>query len=190
MKTKIRDLAGLSGYVRVWVNGRLHWEGPNLIVNTGLNYTATLLAGFATVTSPTQYETIDTVLIGNGGCDTAGTFSAGLVATPTVPVPPVRADTTLVSQITNTPLLNVSAAVLANNAIFNATLQADTLVNADFPDFGSIGIQALFVNELGLYVSAPVSAMPSLFARVCVPSIAFAPTSGTTISIEWTVGVL
>lgn len=190
MNVKISELAGLSGYVRVWVNGLLHWEGSNLIVNTGLAFTAKLLAGFSTVVSPTQYETVDTVLIGNGGCDTAGTFSAGLVATPTVPVPPVRADLALVSQITNTPTQNVSASVLANTAVFNATLQSDTLVNADFPGFGSIGIQALFVNELGLYISAPVSTMPALFARVCVPSIAFAPTSGTTISIEWTVGVL
>ena len=190
METKISELAGLCGYVRVWVNGKLHWEGPNLIVNTGLAFAAKLLAGFSMIVSPTQYETIDTVLIGNGGCDTSGTFSAGLVATPTVPVPPVRADTSLVSQITNTPLQNAASTVLANTAIFIATLQSDTLVNADFPDFGSIGIQALFVNELGLYVSAPTSALPALFARVCVPSIAFAPTSGTTISIEWTVGVL
>lgn len=190
MITKLTDHEGLSGYVRIWVNGKPHWEGKNLITNGGLAYTATLLAGFAPLISPTQYETIDTVLIGNGGADTSGTFSAGLVATPTVPVPPVRADTTLVSQITNTPLQNASGLALANTAVFTATLQSDTLVNADFPDFGSIGVAALFVNEFGLYVSAPVSALPSLFARVCVPSIAFAPTSGTTIAIEWTVGVL
>ena len=187
----------IKGYVRVSVNGRLHWAGPNLVTNGGLAYSATLLGGFAPQASPTQYETADTILIGNGGADTAGSFPAGLQATPTVPVPPVRADIQLVAQIANTVFLNAAAVPAANTVIFGANFQADLLTNGDFPAYdgtstppGTLGAAALFVNELGLLVSAPVSALPVLVARVAVPSIAFAPSSGTTIAVEWTVGYL
>lgn len=186
----------VQGHVRVSVNGKPRWEGPNLVTNSGLAYCATLLAGFARQKSPTQYETIDEMWIGNGGADTTGSFPTGLQNTPTVPVPPVRADTDLVSRITNTPALNVTTAEAANTAVFTANFESDVLVNGDFPEFGSLNTAALFVNEFGLMVSLPGDGggnpplTPLLFARVCVPAIAFAPTSGTTIAVEWTVGFL
>jgi hypothetical protein len=184
---KFSEQAGIKGYVKVKVDGDLHWEGPNLVTNVGLAYSATLLGGFAPVSCPAAtYDTIDQMIIGNGGADTAGSFSAGLVATPTVPVAPVRTDTVLVSPITNTALLNVGITLAANTVIFDASFQSDTLVTGDFPDFGAIAAAALFVNEFGLLVSGS----SSLIARVAVPSIAFAPTSGTTIAVEWTVGYL
>jgi len=190
---KLYDKANTQGYVRVRLNGQLYWEGPNLVTDGGLAYSAKLLAGYAVQKTPTQYETADSILIGNGGADTAGSFPAGLQNTPTVPVPPTRPDTSLVSQILNTPGTPPGAAgaiEAANTAIFSASFQADDYVNGDFPGFGAIGVKALFINEFGLYVSAPISGTPILVARVCVPSIAFAPTSGYTIAVEWTVGYL
>ena len=181
----------VQGYVRVRVNKQLHWEGPNLVTDGGLAYSAKLLSGLAAQKTPTQYETVDSILIGNGGADDIGSFWSGLQNTPTVPVPPVRADTGLVSQILNiTGLPNAGAIQAANAAIFSATFQSDDFVDTDFPSFGDIGVAALFINEFGLWVSAPASLSPVLFARVCVPAIAFAPTSGTTIAVEWTVGYL
>lgn len=194
---RLADKPRVRGFVRVSVNGKLHWEGENLVTNAGLAYSARLLAGMAAQVSPTQYETVDTMLIGNGGADTSGSFPSGLSATPTVPVPPTRPDTSLVAQISNTPVLNASIVLAANTVIFTSNFQSDLLVNQDFPAFdgastppGALGTAALFVNEFGLYVSAPTSASPALFARVCVPAIAFAPSSGTTIAVEWTVGYL
>lgn len=190
---------GVQGYVRVKLNGKPYWEGPNLVTNAGLNYCAKLLANQATVLSlgPDSYESVDTILIGNGGADTSGSFPTGLQNTPTIPVPPQRTDTSLVAQIANTATLNASAIESGNTVIFNALFQADLLANSDFPAFdgtssppGTLGVQALFVNEFGLYVSAPSSASPVLFARVAVPAFAFAPTSGHTIAVEWTVGFL
>lgn len=190
---QLSEKPAIKGYVRVEVNGKPHWEGPNLVTNVGLAYSAKLLAGFAPQASPTQYETVDEMRIGNGGADVvpAPVGLPGLVATPTVPVPPQRTDTDLNSLITNTVPLNISSAESANTAIFTANFNADSLVNGDFPEFGSIGTAALFVNEFGLMITHPASLTGvELFARVCVPAIAFAPTSGTTIAVEWTVGYL
>ena len=198
IQQKLDESAGIKGFVKVKVNGLPYWEGSNLVMNEGLAYAATLLGGFATIDpGGTFYETVDTILVGNGGCDIVPAPGGlpGLVATPTVPVPPQRTDATtnsqaLNSQITNTPAATAGAVLAANTVIFQETFQADLLVNGDFPEFGAIGVAALFVNEFGLYVSSPLAAAPQLLARVTVPSIAFAPTSGWTIAVEWTVGYL
>ena len=197
-KLEIRDEKSIQGYVKVKVNDLPYWEGPNLIMNEGLAYAAKLLGGFASIDpGGTFYETVDTILIGNGGCDPAPAPAGlpGLVATPSIPVPPQRTDATtnsqaLNSQITSTPIGTAGGVLAANTIIFQESFQADLLANGDFPEFGTIGAAALFVNEFGLYVSSPLVATPQLLARVCVPSIAFAPTSGWTIAIEWTVGYL
>lgn len=198
-KLEFRDKKSIQGYVKVKVNEVPYWEGPNLIMNEGLAYAAKLLGGFATVDpGGTFYETIDRMLIGNGGCDTVPAPSGlpGLVATPATPVPPQRTDATTNSQALNSQINTASphgdtgSVQAANTVIFQASFQADSLVNGDFPEYGTIGASALFVNEFGLYVSSPLAATPQLLARVCVPSIAFAPTSGWTIAVEWTVGYL
>ena len=199
-KVELRDEKSIQGYVKVKVNGLPYWEGPNLVMNEGLAYAAGLLGGFAAVLSPTTYAAVDTILIGNGGCDPVPALAGlpGMVAHPTVPEPPRRTDATnslpvaqsLNSQITTPLTLGTAGAVqAANTVIFQESFQADLLSNGDFPEFGTLGATALFINEFGLYVSAAVPT-PQLLARVTVPSIAFAPTSGWTIAVEWTVGYL
>ena len=192
---------GVRGYVRVKYDGKPYWEGPNLVTNAGLAYCAKLLAGVAKVQaiqppSPADlYETVDSILIGNGGADTSISFPTGLENTPTVPVPPTRPDTALVAQISGTDLEEAGAVQSGNTVIFNQLFQADLLTEQDFPAYdagssppGTSGALALFVSEFGLYVSAPLSTNSALFARVCVPAMAFAPSSGHTIAVEWTVG--
>jgi hypothetical protein len=201
IRGEIRDGAGISGHVRIYVNKRLWWEGSNLVVNGGLNYCATLLSGLAAIINPSanptvSYETVDTIRLGNGG-------SVNLVSDPTVPVPPQRTDTALIAEILPSALApdyysqNAAATPSSNTVSFTYAFQSDILVDGDFPlTDGSVVPQSLFVNEAGLYVNAPTgipgspTIAPTLFARVTFPSIAFAPTSGTTLTIEWIVGFL
>jgi len=198
-QVQLHDEKSIQGYVKVRVNGQPYWEGPNLVMNEGLAYAAKLLGGFAGVSCPGgTYDAVDTILIGNGGADVVPAPGGlpGLVATPTIPVPPQRTDATtnaqaLNSQVTGSLIPGAGGVEAANTIIFQQSFQADNFVNGDFPEFGAIGVAALFVNEFGLYVSAPaIPANAALVARVTVPAIAFAPSSGWTIAVEWTVGYL
>lgn len=184
---------GLQGWVRLYANGELMWEGSNLVVDAGKNYCAKLLGGTAVIINPTanptvSYETVDTIRIGNGG-------SVNLVSQPTIPDPPTTGDTALDAEIvksTGGPYTqNASISIATNTVTFTASVFSDDLVNGDFPNTdGATPPVNLFVNEAGLYVNAPESSVQVMFARVTFPSIAFAPTSGTTLSIEWIVGYL
>lgn len=182
---------GLQGWVRIKVNGYLVWEGHNLVTDGGVEYCAKLLAGYATIIDPTAnptvaYETVDTIRIGNGG-------SVNLKTDPTVPQPPIKADTALASEVVRASPYSQNASVVqaANTVTFVATVLSDDHVNGDFPLIDSTVLpENLFINEAGLYVNAPESSTQVLFARVTFPSIAFAPTSGTTLVIEWIVGYL
>jgi len=188
MKRTFEEKIGLQGLVRIYVDGELRWEGSNLVTNAGLAYNAILLGGLAAIILPgaTSYETIDTIRIGNGG-------SVHLVTDPTVPNPPQRADTALYAEIIPAPVLsqNVAVSVASNTVTFTAAVFSDNFTNSDFPNTdGAVIPQTLFVNEAGLYVNAPETSVQVLFARVTFPSIQFAPTSGTTLTIEWIVGSL
>lgn len=185
-----RTNAGVQGWVRVRVNDELAWEGSNLVTNVGLAYCATLLGVEAPILDPmatpsTAYESIDLVRIGNGG-------SYHLINYPTIPVPPQRTQTALLAEITQTVAVTANPTVSGNTVTYVASAYSDDYADGDFPATdGAVGPQKLFVNEASLVITHPTSLLPEkMFARVTFPSIAFAPTSGTTLSLEWIVGYL
>lgn len=188
--TTIREFEEIKGkgIVKVFViNGEdkvLWYYDPNVVVTIGKERLAKWLSG--EVTDPP-----DVMVIGNGGASPPNNIS------PTAPDP---ADTSLNGRIGAGPPFEAGQTT-ANSAAtqpavisrslatvrYDATFNANDLIHTDYPLFGSLGLDAIYVSELGLLTTP---ATDELFARVTFAPIQFQNGSSTSISVQWSVTIL
>ena len=188
MILRFEDRDFIRGHVLVVVNepdgrSRVHYEDHNIVVDTGRERVAKLLAGEAT-------DTVDAMIIGNGGSSPPNNIS---------PTAPARTDTALLGRIGATPLLPgqtttdadatqvVSIVRSLNTVRFDATFASDDIDHTAYPQFGTLGLNAIFVNELGLILT---TVSDELFARVSFAPISFQNGSSTSISVQWSISIL
>ena len=176
---KVYDKDFIRGHVRVVLNQEgkrpvVWYDDKNLVVDTGRQRVAKLLSGESTLT-------VDAMIAGNGGCSPPNNIS---------PTAPSRTDTSLLGRITDTDATQTVSIVRSINTVrYDATFSSDDISHATYPDFGSLGLDAIFVNELGLIVSGTTPA-DELFARVTFAPISFQNGSSTSISVQWSITIL
>ena len=198
-KRFLDGLGSLKGHVKVVLqhgcgDKQLWYEDPNVVVDLGREHVAQLLAGETT-------DVPDAMIIGNGGAQPINNIS---------PNPPARTNielgvgsdggriggtTLLPGQATSNANATQGVTILRtiNQVRYDATFNANDLVNTDFPQYDASGgglnllVDALFVSELGLIITPSAD---ELFARVTFAPIVFQPGSSTSISVQWTISIL
>lgn len=114
------------------------------------------------------------------------------------PTAPSRDDTEMPGRVGASPLLTgqtttdsdasqvVSAVRSVNSVRFDATFSSDDIDHTAYPLFASLGLDAVYINELGLLVS---NASDELFASyIC--SIQFQNGSSRSITVQWSITIL
>jgi hypothetical protein len=203
-KQFLDSLGGLMGHVKVVLSkpnepSILWYEDPNVVVDLGRQRVAKFLSSETT-------DVPDVMVIGNGGAQPINNISPNPPDRTNVGLgrdnDPVNIDggriggaTLLPGQDTSNANATQSVVILRtlNQVRYDATFNADNLVNTDFPQYSTtggglnLGIDALFVSELGLLTTA---ASDELFARVTFSPIVFQPGSSTGISVQWTISII
>lgn len=188
MKIVIDEKQLLRGDVRVILHDPSHgskvwYEDHNVVVDTGRVRVAKLLSGESSFF-------VDTMSVGNGGCSPPNNLS---------PTAPSRDDTEMPGRVGASPLLTgqtttdsdasqvVSAVRSVNSVRFDATFSSDDIDHTAYPLFASLGLDAVYINELGLLVS---NASDELFARVTFAPIQFQNGSSRSITVQWSITIL
>lgn len=176
---KEQDEGYLKGHVRIVLNKDskrpiVWYDDHNVVVDTGRIRDAKLRSGEAT-------DVVDAMIIGNGGASPPNNIS---------PTAPSRSDTALLGRITDTDATQTVSIVRSLSTVrYDATFSSDDVSHSDYPLFGSLGLDAVYVNELGLILTTTTPA-DELFARVTFAPISFQNGSSTSISVQWSITTL
>jgi hypothetical protein len=188
MKLIHNDNKFLRGDVRIIINDsgkrpKLWHEDHNVVVDNGRARVAMLLSGESS-------DFVDFMIIGNGGASPPNNIS---------PTAPSRSNTALLGRIGATPLQSgqtttdsdatqaVSAIRSTNTIRFDATFSGDDIDHTSYPLYGTLGLDAIYVNELGLIVSG---ASDELFSRITFAPIQFQNGTSRSITVQWTISIL
>lgn len=173
---KFFDRNSVKGQVKIFASFGdqkvLWYYDPNIVVTLGKERLAKWLSG-ETLDKP------DVMVAGNGGASPPNNIS------PTAPDP---TDTALLGRITTAAATQPVSIIRSLSTVrYDATFSANDLVHADYPQFGTIGLDAVYVSELGLLTTL---AADELFARVTFSPIQFQTGSSTSISVQWSISIL
>lgn len=189
MTITIKDRSNLMGHVQIFVNNEIWYDDHNVVVDLGKQRLAKWLSGEVS-------DQPDAMIIGNRGASPPNNIS---------PTAPSTTDTSLTARIGSTPLLPgqstsnplATQSVSINRSLstvrYDATFNSNDLLHTDYPDYDTsgggagLGLNAIFISELGLITSA---ASDELFARVTFAPISFQNGSSTSISVQWSITIL
>lgn len=170
----------LKGHVRIILHKEqdgdrrdfLWYEDPNVVVDLGRIKVARLMSGETT-------NIVDAMICGNGGASPPNNLS---------PTAPQRTDTALLGRVTDSDATQTPVIVRSLNTVrYDATFNSDDIDHATYPQFGTLGLDAVFISELGLITTTEAD---ELFARVTFDPISFQNGSSTSITVQWTITVL